>query len=79
MTEESTELCAVCGLDEGLDKQTCDRCGRLFCDDCGPYREDDAPFDLCEECWEKPYQHKPQIDATPTLMILSKENQRKLE
>ena len=41
--------CDICG-DTDSDITCCDICGTTFCDDCGPYREDDAPINLCEAC-----------------------------
>lgn len=44
------ERCRGCGSGEGSDYSTCDLCGAEICVDCEPYRDDDAPIDLCEEC-----------------------------
>lgn len=49
---ERSPVCLGCGS-EGSDTETCDQCGKQFCNDCGPYRDDDAPIDLCETCCEK--------------------------
>jgi|GEM_PF-4809513 len=32
------------------DLHVCDECGKVFCEECAPYREDDAPIDVCEDC-----------------------------
>ncbi len=42
--------CRGCGCGEGHEPHKCDRCGSEFCDDCGPFRDDDAPIDLCDKC-----------------------------
>lgn len=47
---ENFPLCESCGDMEA--EYRCDECGKCFCVDCAPYREDDDPFDLCEECAE---------------------------
>ena len=43
--------CKGCGEGEGHDINYCDKCGIEICGDCEPYREDDAPIDLCELCF----------------------------
>ncbi len=51
--------CKGCGEGEGHDINYCDKCGIAICGDCEPYREDDAPIDLCESCYvddnDEPY------------------------
>ena len=55
--------CYCCGdTEHEVDLKTCENCGVSFCDECGPYREDDAPIDLCLECCE-PYE-RPEVGAT---------------
>ena len=41
--------CGICGED-CCDVLVCDICGVWFCDACAPYREDEAPLDVCENC-----------------------------
>ncbi len=42
--------CQAYSLD--VDMYQCDSCGVYFCQDCAPYRTDDAPCDFCSECCE---------------------------
>jgi hypothetical protein len=41
--------CFFCN-DYESDVTACDECGRLFCSECEPYRDDNAPINLCEFC-----------------------------
>lgn len=42
--------CRGCGEGEGHEFNRCNKCGIEICGDCEPYRDDDAPIDLCDKC-----------------------------
>lgn len=43
--------CNYCGNSiADADLYRCDECEKVFCEDCAPNREDDAPIDVCEQC-----------------------------
>jgi ribosome-binding protein aMBF1 (putative translation factor) len=62
---------ATCGLcDVGAAEYRCDECGRNYCDDCAPHREDDAPVDVCLDCclpFARPRAEQKTVDESPSI------------
>lgn len=43
--------CYSCDCDESeSDLLWCDYCDQVFCSECAPYRDDDAPVNVCATC-----------------------------
>lgn len=52
--ENAGVTCSYCGNSIAeADLYVCDECKTVFCEDCAPYRDDDAPVDVCENCIEE--------------------------
>lgn len=49
--ENAGVTCNYCGNSiADADLYVCDECEKVFCEDCAPYRGDDAPIDVCGNC-----------------------------
>lgn len=51
MDSDRIRRCFYCH-DEMADLELCEECHHLFCDECAPCRDDDAPITLCLDCCE---------------------------
>lgn len=47
-------VCDFCGdPDSEVELQQCELCGKWYCPECEPVRDDDEPVNVCEECFVK--------------------------
>lgn len=49
MSNNTIMRCFYCH-EEMVALERCEECQNLFCDECAPYRDDDAPITVCLQC-----------------------------